>query len=119
MAKQKHALERSDAIADAYDHTHALALELLDRLSILRLVYRAIDGVENILPNNQELSAARSRLHRLFGEINSLHNRADLLSGLLSRLMEMGATVRECVRPSAPDRELRGGASEVKARRLS
>jgi hypothetical protein len=119
MAKQKHALERSDAIADAYDHTHALALELLDRLSILRLVYRAIDSVEDILPNNNKVSAARSQLRRLLGEINSLQNRADLLSGLLSRLMQMGASMRECLRPTAPAGESHGGVPGAKARRLS
>jgi hypothetical protein len=55
----------------------------------------------------------------LLGEINSLHNRADLLSGLLLRLTEMGAPVGQSGRPTGPARELRGGASEVKARRLS
>jgi hypothetical protein len=92
MAKQKHASEPSDTIAGAHDETHAVALELLDRLSIFRLVYRAIDGVENILPNNKELSAARDQLLRLLGEINNLHTRADLLSGLLSRCMETGTS---------------------------
>ena len=119
MAKQEHAMEQSDAIAGADDQTYAIALELLDRLSILRLVHRAIDGVEDILPNNKELSAARRQLRRLLGEINSLHNRCELLSGLLFRLMKMGATVRACVRPTAPAQELPGGASEVKARRLN
>jgi len=119
MAKQKHAAEQSDTIAGAHDQTYATAVELLDRLSLLRLVYRAIEGVENILPNNKDLSAARNQLRRLVGEINSLHNRADLLSGLLSRCMEKGATALECVRPAAQARELPAGTSRVKARRLS
>jgi len=94
MAKRKHASEQSDAFVGAANQTYAMALELLDRLSALRLVYRAIDGVENILPNNKELAAARDQLSRLLGEINSLHGRADLLSGLLSRCMETGAPAR-------------------------
>lgn len=94
MAKEKHASEQSGALVGTHDPTYAIALELLDRLSVLRLVYRAIDGVENILPNNTELSAAREQLCRLLGEINRLHSRADLLSGLLSRRRETGATAR-------------------------
>jgi hypothetical protein len=119
MAKQKHASEQSDAIAGAHDQTHAIALELLGRLSMLRLVYRAIDGVEHILPNNKELSAARSQLSRLLGQINNLHNRADLLSGLLSRCMETGATALECVGLAAQAVELPGGTARGKTRRLS
>ena len=119
MAKQKNAVEQFNAIAGAHDQTYAIALELLERLSILRLVYRAIDGVEDILPNNKELSAARDQLRRLLGEIKDLNNRADLLSGLLSRCMEMRTTVRRCVQPSAQDPESPAAASEVKARRLS
>lgn len=101
MAKHKHAAEQPDAVAGAHDPTYAMALELLERLSVLRLVYRAIDGVENILPNNKELAAARQQLCRLVGEINDLHNRADLLSGHLSRCKQRRAIAR------------------VKARRLS
>jgi hypothetical protein len=119
MAKQKHPAEQSDTVAGAHDQAHAIALELLDRLRILRLMYRAIDGVENILPNNKELSAARNQLRRLLREMNSLHNRADLLSGLLSRCMETGATALECVRPAPQAWEFPGGTSRVKARRPS
>jgi len=101
MAKQQHAPEQPDALAGAHDPTYAMALELLERLSVLRLVYRAIEGVENILPNNKELAAARHQLCRLVGDINNLHNRADLLNGLLSRCKQRSAIAR------------------VKARRLS
>src|SRR5215467_6977120 len=119
MPKQKHAAEQSDATAGAHDQTCAVALELLERLSILRLVYRAIDGIENILPNSKELSAARDQLRRMLGEVNSLHNRADLLSGLLSRCVETGAAALECVRPAAQAGELPGSTLPVKARRMS
>ena len=119
MAKRKNAAEQSDAPAGSRDQTHALALELLQRLSILRRVHRAIDGVENILPNNTELSSARNQLRRLLDEINNLHSRADLLSGLLSRCVETGASALECVQPPAPAAEFPGGTARVKARRLS
>ena len=119
MPKHKHASEQADATSGAHDQTHAAALELLERLSILRLVYRAIDGIENILPNSKELSAARDQLRRLLGEVNSLHNRADLLSGLLSRCMETGAAALECVRPAAQASELPGSTLPGKARRMS
>jgi len=119
MAKQKHAAEQSDTIAGAHDQTYATAVELLDRLSLLRLVYRAIEGVENILPNNKDLSAARNQLRRLVGEINSLHNRADLLSGLLSRCMETGATALERVGLAAQAVESPGGTARGKTPRLS
>ena len=111
MAKQKNAVEQLNAIAGTHDQTYAMALEVLERLSILRLVYRAIDSVEGILPNNKEFSAARDQLRRLLGEINGLNNRADLLSGLLFRCMGKRAT--------AQDPELPAGPSKVKPRRLS
>jgi len=119
MAKPKQAAEPSAAIAGANDQPYAVALELLERLSLLRLVYRAIDGVGDVLPDNKELSAARNQLRRLLGEINSLHSHADLLSGLLSRCTKTAATALECVRPAAEARELPRGALGIKARRLS
>jgi hypothetical protein len=118
MAKRKNAAEQSDTPAGLDDQTHAIALELLQRLSILRLVHRAIDGVENILPNNTELSSARNQLRRLLGEINNLHNRAGLLSGLLSRC-NTGATALECAQPAAPAGEFPAATARIKTRRLS
>ena len=112
MAKQKPATEPAGDLVGAGDGTYAIALEVVDRLSALRLVYRAIEGIENLLPGNKELAAACDRLGRLRAEVEPLHNRVDLLGGLLGR-------GRQCDRSTERARELRGVNSLRKARRLS
>lgn len=119
MAKLNRAIEHPESVDDMEEDTDAIASELLDRLTKLNRVCQAIEGVEDILPDNAEVAAAHNQLRQSLAEIDDLSKRADLLNSLLGRINNERCRTLTGIAAAPPPRESDGGVVKVKARRLS